>query len=662
VPHACSSRIVRVVAYARGALVSREVAVPADLPSGRVQLRVEGVTPSVSPGSPRVEIDARDRRVLSARMELVIPPAGEDSPLSRELRDLERQRSALSLRSGELYARRAKLQGANLRPRLKKRAAAETAQAVTAGVHALRHVARWIAEIDGQLAQLERELAELADKLRDVQMRRAQASSPEVWGSGHPSCTIVLELEGSGPVSRLTVSYQVSAVRWWPAYQLRLHPDGSGARWVRQAHVAQRSGESWEGVELEVSTADFVRDRGLPQLTSLRLGKAQAPPRKAFRPPPEGLEELFVRYDLFLSSQMSVRWRAPSGTVTLPEPEPAPAPKSMPPPAPPPPPPRSAPMLAAAFAAPVLERKRRTDDADEEMDLLLEEADAAGGMALLQQAPEPRNLEPGEEWLDFDRLVLQGPQSSRRGRLRPAEALLSWGQEYGNEEGLSAPRGAVAPEHGRAAQDFQYAATGLVDVPSDGIAYLVHLGSAQGPCRLGWVTVPRESPQVFRTAVATNPFATGLLPGPLEVYSGEHLLLTSFLNRAGSGGEVSVGLGEEERIRVARNIRSEEEKGGLLGDQTALTHTVTIELRNLLQSEARVEVLDRYPVSDDKTLKIKLTAADAQEYVQSERGERLRGGLRWWVNLPGGGAQTVQYSYRVQFSAKHELEGGNRRD
>src|SRR6185436_7705777 len=35
----------------------------------------------------------------------------------------------------------------------------------------------------------------------------------------------------------------------------------------------------------------------LPELPSLRFGRAQAPPRRAYRPAPEGLELMFAGYD-----------------------------------------------------------------------------------------------------------------------------------------------------------------------------------------------------------------------------------------------------------------------------------------------------------------------------------------------------------------------------
>ena len=65
--------------------------------------------------------------------------------------------------------------------------------------------------------------------------------------------------------------------------------------------VAQASGEDWGGVTLALSTGDLLRDARLPEITSLRLGRAQKPRTKGYRAPPEGLDAMFEGYDRFVA-------------------------------------------------------------------------------------------------------------------------------------------------------------------------------------------------------------------------------------------------------------------------------------------------------------------------------------------------------------------------
>ena len=65
-------------------------------------------------------------------------------------------------------------------------------------------------------------------------------------------------------------------------------------------------------------------------------------------------------------------------------------------------------------------------------------------------------------------------------------------------------------------------------------------------------------------------------------------------------------MGCEDRVRVARNVRAEEESTGLLGGSTAMTHTVSIEVSSSLGQPIQIDVLDRMPVSEDKGLTVEM--------------------------------------------------------
>ena len=77
-----------------------------------------------------------------------------------------------------------------------------------------------------------------------------------------------------------------------------------------------------------------------------------------------------------------------------------------------------------------------------------------------------------------------------------------------------------------------------------------------------------------------------------------------------------------------------------------------------------LEILDCLPVSDDKTLEVKLVGSEpkVESYDQSDRGRPVRGGLRWKLRLPPSGKAKAELTYRLTFSAKDEVVGGNRRE
>jgi GTP-binding protein HflX len=83
------------------------------------------------------------------------------------------------------------------------------------------------------------------------------------------------------------------------------------------------------------------------------------------------------------------------------------------------------------------------------------------------------------------------------------------------------------------AYDHAYAAEANVDVPADGSA------------AMGYVTVPRESTDVFRMARIVNPLSAPLLPGPVDVYVGGDFLMTGRVAFTAPDGELLLGLGVE---------------------------------------------------------------------------------------------------------------------
>src|SRR5262249_18535541 len=117
--------------------------------------------------------------------------------------------------------------------------------------------------------------------------------------------------------------------------------------------------------------------------------------------------------------------------------------------------------------------------------------------------------------------------------------------------------------------------------------------------------------------------------------------------------------------RAARNARAEESSAGLLGGKTAIDHVVTIDLASSLGYPAQVEVLDRLPISDEKSIEVSILSARPKPdpYDQAARGHPVRGGGLGWEGGGGGGANpTLALGCRLALPAKSEVVGGNRRE
>lgn len=713
----------------------RRAALPADLPGGACDVIIGGVTALADAGSLRASIDGA-REVLGVRAQLVVPdrPAADGS-LTARVDALRREHGGLVAERDHAVWRRDLLASVQPEPDLVRRALAiDPAERVADALAIVGLAGDEMAALDARIAELGAAIEKNERESEAAQVAAAQASAAQGKADAPPELRVIVRLgpkkAGDTPAS-LEVEYAVLAARWWPAYRARFTEGATRATLALSALVAQASGEDWSGVRLQLSTGDLLRDVRLPELSSLRLGRAQRPRARGYRAPPEGLDAMFDGFDRFVaqvavttttivtaSTTVSLTGAAPAGAAE-PWPElaaghaddydeptavaqmrdlaakqpkidlkarlgktpaggvPPPAPgfggggpemaRSLPQPAPMAPM-AGAPMMPQQAAVPrgsmALGRKKSKALFTLESGGHEEEATLGG---LETEQAEALAIEPADAWLDFDTLRLDaGGQRGRRGRLAreagpSATFALSAAQAI---ELLEAPAGTTDPRASRGLFDAVYAAGGTADVPSTGRPHRVNVLTAEAGSTPRFVTVPREAAEVYRRADVANPFGVPLLTGPVEVLIDGALVALTRLSYTDRGGVISIGLGVEERVRVARNTRTDEGTAGLLGGSTTVDHTVTTELSSSLGRKITVEVLDRIPVSDEKDVEIKLLASQPQPspYTQADQGQPVRKGIKWDVEVPAGGKAKIEHRYRITLPSKMEIVGGNRRE
>ncbi|MEP7126166.1 MAG: mucoidy inhibitor MuiA family protein [Byssovorax sp.] len=701
----CESRIERVVVYARGAVVTRHVTLPEALPDGPVELCLAGITALAEAGSVRA-LARGEREVTAIKAQVAIPGAStKPGRLREQVRALELERARIDAEAAYVLRRRQALIGVSPEPQFARWSA-------HADPAARFHDALALGGLIGAEVRALHERSRDLDAAREENQRRLSAASIAARQGttaeldGEPRAELGVRVRiggGSGALSLLEIDYVVTAARWWPSYTARLSAAATRVSLGLDAFVAQASGEAWSGVKLGISTADLASDVRLPELRSLRIGRAQAAPRKGYRPPPAGLEAMFEGHDRAVNqgdleheeeededAVMAQCIDVPDGGGGFPQQQGYGAP-----------PPMAAPggssssmlmSLSAVMAAPMPQAipssasafapartksgglggmMRRAMSESNDMPARAEGARSFGAVAPPPEPAAPLPIEPDEAWLDFDALTIGDPLDAqnrgRRGRLArdPASA-------YGSRaavaratiDALGSPPDARDPLETRGRFDHRYDAEGTADVPSSATPHRVTIGSAEGEARPRFVAVPREAAEVYREAEIPNPFAAPLLSGPVEVFVDGALLTTSSLDFVDRGKVLRLGLGVEERLRVARNARVEEGSAGLLGGSTTIDHHVTIDVASSLGHPAAIEVIDRVPVTNDKDLEIKLVSFKpaAAKLPPSDHREPVRGGLSWNITVSPGEKQRIELTYRVTIPAKNELVGGNRRE
>jgi Domain of unknown function (DUF4139)/N-terminal domain of unknown function (DUF4140) len=579
---------------------------------------------------------------------------------------------------------------------------------------------RKTAEIDERLRALAERHAEVLRRFQATRLEATQAPRGKLDGGARPTWAVTVRLSrarSARPVAELRIEYVVRAARWWPAHSARFTDAGTRVAWTREALVAQDSGEDWSGVRLALSTGDLIRDARLPVLKSLRIGRAQAAAPRAYRPPPSGLDALFSGFDRVAAEIQASPF--PPAALRRPTPGPtlaaidalvqgsllsdgaraakgmsggAPRRATSPPSmmgsavvkselAPAVPPPAPSPAAPAAFGGPpvaavapqAFRGPPRGGHPMSPMQRPRGEVAAAEPEELAEDEPLSITAEPAvevaDEWLELHLLVIAASvERYKRGRLAHAEA--SPGERAAREReqaiaALPSPPKAKEPGELGAVFDYRLDATHPLDVPSDAKVHRLAVDTHHAAATTTFRVVPREAPEVYRESSFASAPRGPLLPGPVEVFVDGALLSASSLDQArDAGGFVTLGLGVEERLRVARNVQVYESTAGLLGGSAQVDHAIVIDVRSALGHPARVEVVDRLPVTDEKEVTVKVLSAqpERESYDQATRGAPIRGGLVWSLPVPAGGEAKIEWAYRVVFPAKSEIVGGNRRE
>lgn len=552
--------------------------------------------------------------------------------------------------------------------------------------------------------------------------------------------TVIVRLSYEGAIAvkgqSLIVEYFVPGARWTPTYVCRLDSANNTASIAVRALICQRTGEDWSGVNLELSTANPQGWCELPELHSLRLGRAQPTLEKAgWRLPPVGADTLFSDFDRYKETVKDAAAKKEAiAPLQIPQPVLPELKRTVP---------RKS-EKAKKQASPVAEEVDRIglqtglydvleeaagehveeladldaylpgaggtarDEMVSQSRLLLRNASYKADISMLKSPLAKKSVEGSASKLRARRgsavvaqetavadLLAYGmmrmgaaKNKQRRGKLAIASLsevyieILKRQQVTVNFEVLQVirqafvkaqncvnillPPGGIDVRQVAGYFDYAYNGEGRVDVVSDGQFHSVALTSNSTEVDLRYVVVPRRDTNVFRIAQLRNPLPAPLLAGPTDVYvDGEYILSTN-ITTVPAKGQMELGLGVEQGIKVARNTSYQEASSGeTLVAFNELRHHVTIDIANRLSREAKMEVRDRLPIPEQDAkvdVVVERVLPNWEKYEQEERNAPIKGGYRWQIEVPAGEEKKLSVDYTIKTFVNNELVGGNRRE
>jgi uncharacterized protein (TIGR02231 family) len=253
----------KVTVYRDSAIVTRTGRV--EIPAGEHRLIVRGLSERVEPATLRLSAESRNLKLAGVEVQRIVEgdlvnPA--ERALTRKLRDLDDQKGAIQDEITSAQAQIKLLEGVISAPTgMGTNAAAVSAANIPGLVGAvgtgdaaararIRAARLRIRDLDAETETTKAELAKIAT---------ARKASTELRVS------ITATSGGSVPVS---LDYQMGGVSWGWQYEARLDSQARKVALIRQAQLAQGTGEDWKDVELTISTARPGMNAITPQIRS----------------------------------------------------------------------------------------------------------------------------------------------------------------------------------------------------------------------------------------------------------------------------------------------------------------------------------------------------------------------------------------------------------
>jgi uncharacterized protein (TIGR02231 family) len=446
--------------------------------------------------------------------------------IDEEIRNLERQAGTLDAKKAGLTSQRAFLDSIRVAwgDRISKELAIGRPTSAEL-LDASSFVGSGVTRIEEQNREIDAAKLLIKEKADALRRQRNEAIGSRKKESKSVEVSLEVSREGSFSLNLSAVTTQAD---WEPAYDVRLALDGKSAGLTFRALVRQQTGEDWNDVDLNLSTA--------------RPSAGGAPP------------ELYP-------------WR-----VSFYRPMPM-----------------AAPMMAAS--APVRAKKAgRIMDEAVESDMLEEKLDAA-----------------------------------------PAEYLTAQVSSEQTSVSFRVPRS--------------------VDVPSDKTQHDNVIAIEQLPVSLEFLAIPKLSPFVFLKSEIINKASYPLLPGRVNIFTGNTFTGSSQLRKVATGEKFDLFFGTDDQVIVKREELKQHKEAGLFG-KNRMSYRYRIEATNFRGESQTITVRDQLPIAGDSEIKVTLDEPSIKPDEIKDDGR-----LTWKLPLKAGEKREVTFGIVVEYPKDREITG-----
>ena len=180
-------------------------------------------------------------------------------------------------------------------------------------------------------------------------------------------------------------------------------------------------------------------------------------------------------------------------------------------------------------------------------------------------------------------------------------------------------------------------------IPSDGQDYSIKMKELSVPVKYIYHAVPKLDEDAFLTAELTDWTKLNILPGKSNIYYEGTFVGSSNIDTEKASDTLSISLGRDKNIVIKREGNKELFDKRVVGSLIKETIGWKISVRNNKDAKINIVIEDQFPISYRKSIDV-----DRIDYVGAKLDDKT-GMLLWDLELNANESKDVQFNYQVRY-------------
>jgi uncharacterized protein (TIGR02231 family) len=154
--------------------------------------------------------------------------------------------------------------------------------------------------------------------------------------------------------------------------------------------------------------------------------------------------------------------------------------------------------------------------------------------------------------------------------------------------------------------DYRYTAKHKENIPSDNSFNKIHIQDWKFPVSMHYEASPVSDKNVYVKCESRGNAEDPLLKGPLDLFVFNDYLGTTIIETASNLGNLSFNLGKDNDVQVERKEDIKMDTSGFFYKSEVKKYTIDYKIKNNKRSSVEVELIDRIPYTNNKSISIKV--------------------------------------------------------